>query len=78
MDDEHIERLLRGYALPEVSRDLDRRVLIEVTAIMARPSTRVTVEDLGWSLLYRLGFGYVVFVFDLVTATDAEYSVDLI
>ena len=78
MDDERIERLLRGYGLPEVSRDLDHRVLSEGAAIMSRPRARVTVEDLGWSLLHRLGFGYLGFVFDLVTATDAEYRVDLI
>ena len=78
MDDERIERLLRGYQLPQVSRDLDRRVLSEGAAIMTRPRTRLTVEEVGWSLLHRLGFGYVIYVFDLVTATDAEYRVDLI
>ncbi len=36
MDDERIERLLRGYRLPEVSPDLDHRVLREGAAIMAR------------------------------------------
>ena len=78
MDDDRIERLLRGYGLPDVSRDLDHRVLSEGAAIMARAHLRGTAEDIGWTLLDQFGFGYVSYVFDLVTATDAEYSVDVI
>ena len=78
MDDDRIERLLRGYRLPEVSRDLDHRVLREATAIMERARTRATVEDVGRDLLHRLGFGYLAWLVDLVTAADAEYRVEFI
>jgi hypothetical protein len=78
MDDDGIERLLRGYRLPDVSRDLDRRVLGEGAAIMARARIRAAAAEIGHSVLHRLGFGYVAWVVDLVTTTDAEYRVDLI
>jgi hypothetical protein len=78
MDDDRIERLLRGYRLPDVSRDLDQRVLREGAAIMARARTRATVEDVGRSLLHRLGFGYLAWLIDYVTTADAEYRVDFI
>ena len=42
MDDDRLERLLRGYRLPDVSRDLDLRVLGEGTAIMERARIRST------------------------------------
>jgi hypothetical protein len=45
---------------------------------MARAHLRATAEELGHSMLHRLGFGYVAWVVDLVTTTDAEYRVDLI
>jgi hypothetical protein len=78
MDDDRFERLLSGYRLPEVSRDLDHRVLKQGAAIMARVRIRATVEDVGRSLLHRLGFGYLAWLVDLVTTTDAEYRVDFI
>ena len=78
MDDDRIAELLRGYRLPDVSPDLDRRVLREGTAIMERPRIRHTVEDVGRSLLHVLGFGYLTWIVDFVTATDAEYRVDFI
>jgi hypothetical protein len=78
MDDDRLERLLRGYGLPGVSRDLDHRVLRAGAAIMARARIRATMWEIGQSLLHQLGFGYVSYVLDLVTATDAEYRVELI
>jgi len=78
MDDDRIERLLRGYRLPDVSPDLDDRVLREGAAIMARARTRETVEEVGRALLHRLGFGYLAWLIDLVTTTDAEYRVEFI
>jgi hypothetical protein len=78
MDDDRLERLLEGYRLPEVSRDLDDRVLKEGAAILARARARATVEEVGRSLLHRLGFGYLAWLFDLLTTTDAEYRVDFI
>jgi hypothetical protein len=75
MDDDRIEQLLRGYRLPEVSRDLDHRVLSEGTAIMERARTRATVEDVGRLLLHQLGFGYLAWLVDVVTTADAEYRV---
>ena len=78
MDDDRIERLLRGYRLPEVSRDLDQRVLSEAAAILAREQSWATVEEIGRSLLHRLGFGYLTWLADFVTTTDAEYRIDFI
>ena len=75
MDDERIERLLRGYELPEVSRDLDQRVLREGAAILEDFRIRAAVEDVGRSVLDRLGFGYLAWIVDFVTTADAEYRV---
>ena len=78
MDDERLERLLKGYGLPGVSPALDQRVLSEGAAILERARARETVADIGRSVLHHLGFGYVTWAVDLVTTTDADYSVDLI
>jgi hypothetical protein len=78
MDDDGIERLLRGYRLPDVSRALDDRVLREGPAIMARARWWAAVADVGQSLLHGLGFGYLAWLIDFVTTTDAEYSVEFI
>ena len=78
MDDDRIERLLRGYRLPEVSRDLDHRVLSQGAAIMERARLRATLADVGRTLVHRLGFGYLAWLVDFVTTTDAEYRVDFI
>lgn len=75
MDDDRLEQLLKGYRLPGVAHDLDRRTLADTRAILARARRREIVEDLGHSLLHRLGFGYLAWLVDLVTATDAEYEV---
>ena len=78
MDDDRIERLLSGYRLPEVSPALDHRVVREGAAIMGRAHTRTTFEEVGRSLLHGLGFGYLTWLFDLLTTTDAEYRVEFI
>jgi hypothetical protein len=78
MPDEHFERLLKGYRLPEVSPELDRRVLRAVAAVMAREHARATMEHIGRSALEQLGFGHVAWLVDLVTNNDAEYSVDVL
>jgi hypothetical protein len=78
MDDERIERLLRGYRLPATSPALDRRVLMEGSAIVSRGATGAIARDVGRSVLHRLGFGYLVWLVDLVTTTDAEYRVEFI
>jgi hypothetical protein len=75
MDDDRLERLLRGYRLPDVSPDLDDRVLREGAAIMTRARTRAIVEDVGRALVHQLGFGYLAWFVDLVTSADAEYRV---
>jgi hypothetical protein len=75
MEDDRLERLLRAYRLPETSRRLDERVLAEGTAIVAGTRERIAWADLGHALLHRLGFGHVAWAIDLVTTTDAEYSV---
>ncbi len=78
MEDERFEHLLRSYRLPEVSGDLDHRVLTEGIAIMERAHARETVEEVGRTLLDRLGFGYLAWLIDFVTTTDAEYRVEFI
>ena len=75
MDDDRIERLLRGYRLPDAALDLDRRVLTEGTAILARARTWAAVEEIGRTLLHRLGFGYLAWLVDIVSTADAEYRV---
>lgn len=76
MDDDRIERLLSGYRLPEVSRELDDRVLSRAVTVMEHARIRAEAEDLGRSLLDRLGFGYVTWLIDALTTTDAEYGVE--
>ena len=78
MDDDRLELLLRGYRPPEVSPDLDRRVMRSAVATLERARTRSLLEDAGRAVLHGLGFGYVTWLVDLVTTTDAEYRVELI
>jgi hypothetical protein len=78
MNDDRVERLLRGYRLPEVPHGLDQRVLAEAERILARARGRATLADIARGVGDAFGFGYVNVVVDLVTATDAEYRVDLI
>ena len=78
MDDDRLERLLRGYGLPETPRGLDRRVLARAERILAGARVRAGAAGVARELGNALGFGYVNYLFDFVTATDAEYHVDLI
>ena len=78
MNDDRLERLLRGYGLPEAPRSLDARVLAQAERILARGRARAAVAGVAREFGNALGFGYVNYVIDLVTATDAEYRVDLI
>jgi len=78
MTDDRIERLLRGYGLPETRRDFDRRVLAQADRILAPTRTREAIAAIGSGVANALGFGYVNYVIDLVTASDADYRVDVI
>ena len=78
MNDDHLERLLRGYGLPEPPRTLDQRVLAEAERILAGARARAAVAGIAREFTNALGFGYVNYLVDLITATDAEYRVDLI
>ena len=78
MHDDRVERLLRGYELPETSPALDQRVLMQAERILGRARTRATVVGIAREFSDALGFGYVNYVIDLVTATEAEYGVELI
>ena len=75
MEPERLERLLRGYRLPETSPELDRRVLERGAAILAEPREAL-LQEVAHALLHRLGFGHVAWLIDLVTTTDAEYRVE--
>jgi hypothetical protein len=78
MNDDRIERLLRGYELPEAPRALDRRVLARGERILFRARARAAVAGIAREVANALGFGYVNCAVDLLTANDAEYRVDLI
>ena len=78
MNDDRLERLLRGYALPAPSLALDHRVHAQAEDTLARARTRATLADFARAVGDAFGFGYVNYVIDLVTAADAEYHVDLI
>jgi hypothetical protein len=78
MNDDRAERLLRGYQVPEAPGALDVRVLAEAEHILSRARARTTAAGLAREFANALGFGYVNYFIDLVTATDAEYHVDLI
>ena len=78
MNDDRIERLLRGYRIPEASPELDHRVLAQAERILSRARARAAVAGIAREFGDALGFGYVNYVIDLVTATDAEYSVEII
>jgi hypothetical protein len=78
MNDDRIERLLRGYVLPEAPRSLDQRVLAQAEEILGRARVLAGASGIAREFANALGFGYVNYVIDLVTATDAEYRVDLI
>jgi hypothetical protein len=78
MHDDRAERLLRGYDLPHTRPELDRRVLAQAEGIFARARLRATVTGATREVADALGFGYVNYVIFLVTATDAEYRVELI
>ena len=78
MNDDRVERLLRGYGLPEAPRARDLRVLAQAERILARARARAAAAGIAREFANALGFGYVNYVLDLVTATDAEYRVDLI
>jgi hypothetical protein len=78
MNDDRLERLLRGYGLPEAPRALDQRVLAQAERILARARARATLARIAREFANAFGFGYVNYLIDLVTGTDAEYRVDLI
>ena len=78
MNDDRVERLLRGYGLPETPGALDLRVLAEGERILARARGRAAVADAARAVANVLGFGYVNLIVDFVTATDAEYGVEFI
>lgn len=78
MNDDRIERLLRGYALPGAPPSLDRRVMDEAGRMLARARFRATFTGITRQVVDSLGFGYVNYFVDLVTVNDAEYRVDLI
>ena len=78
MNDDRVERLLRGYGLPETPPDLDPRVLAQAEQVLARARMRAAVSGIARELGSALGFGYINYLIDLATATDVEYRVDLI
>jgi hypothetical protein len=78
MNDDSLERLLRGYVLPEPPRSLDRRVLARAERMLAGARARAALAGAAREVACALGFGYVNYLIDLVTATDTEYRVDLI
>jgi hypothetical protein len=78
MNDDRLERLLRGYELPNTPHALDQRVIAQVERILGRARAREAIAGIAREVGNVLGFGYINYVIDLATATDAEYRVDLI
>ena len=78
MDDERFADLLAACPIPAVPEDLDRRVLRDGGRILEGAGMRGAVEDVGRTVLERLGFGYVTWLVDAVTTTDAEYRVEFL
>jgi len=78
MNDDRLERLLRGYRLPETPPALDQRVLAQAERIMARARARAAIVGVAREFANAFGFGYLNYLIDLVTATDAEYRVEII
>jgi len=78
MNDDRVERLLRGYGLPGTPRELDRRVLEQAERILARSRARAAVIGVAREIGNVLGFGYINFIVDLVSANDAEYHVEFV
>jgi hypothetical protein len=78
MNDDRIERLLRGYRIPDAPEAIDPRVLAAAERMFARARMRAAAAGIARELGNALGFGYVSCLIDLVTTTDAEYRVDLI
>jgi hypothetical protein len=78
MPDDRMEELLKGYRLPDVAPALDRRILGAGEAVIARARALTVLAGVGHELSNALGFGYVSYVIDLITTTDAEYHVDVI
>ena len=78
MNDDRIERLLRGYPLPGTPGELDRRVLEQAERILVRAGARAAVIGVVREIGNVLGFGYIDFIVDLVSANDAEYQVEFV
>ena len=78
MDDEHLQRLLRGYQLPKPPRALDLRVMEQAERILNQARARAAAATVARELGNAFGFGYINYLIDLVTTTDAEYHIDLI
>jgi hypothetical protein len=78
MTDERLEELLKGYRLPDAPPALDRRVASAGERIVSQARARTVLADVGHELSNAFGFGYVSYVIDLITTTDAEYRVDVI
>lgn len=78
MDDDRLERLLRGYQLPQPPRALDLRVMEQAERMLDQARARAAAATIARELGNALGFGYINYVIDLITTTDAEYHVDLI
>jgi hypothetical protein len=74
MNDDRLEHLLRGYTLPEPSPALDARMFAQADRTFAR----ARAEAAARTFADALGFGYLNYLIDLVTVTDAEYHVELI
>jgi hypothetical protein len=78
MTEDRLDRLLKGYRLPDVPPGLDRRVLEEADRILFFPRMRTASLDAVRVVLGALGFGYLTWLFDLISASGAEYRVDIL
>jgi len=78
MNEDRLDRLLRGYRLPDVPPRLDRRVLEDADRILALARMRKASLNAVRVVLNALGFGYLGWLYDFVNASGAEYRVEIL
>jgi hypothetical protein len=77
MNDDRLEQLLRGYRLPATPPAFDTRVLAQAEGALAAARASRAAAGIARGVGDALGFGYLNFLIDFVTATDADYDVEL-
>jgi hypothetical protein len=78
MNDDRLERFLRGYRLPEPPLRLDRRILKDADRILFLARLKSVSAEAARVVADALGFGYITWLYDVVSASGAEHRVEFI